>query len=116
MIRARGRLAELGEDQDAGPRQTAAQFERRLQAVVLRPGRHPDVDDGDVRRYGHGAAEELRGVAGAGDHVEAGVGKDPADALPQQDVVLAEGDAQGIIRLGTAHRALMEPSVSSEVR
>jgi hypothetical protein len=44
-----GRLGELGQDEDPGARQAAAQLHRRDEPVVLAPWGHPDVDDGHVR-------------------------------------------------------------------
>ena len=75
--------------------QLVAQLHRRAQAVVLVARRHLHVDHGDVGPVRERPAQEVVGVAGLGDDVEAGLGEQPRDALAQQDVVLADHDAQG---------------------
>ena len=41
------------------------------------------------------AARSGLGIAGLGDHVEAGLGEQPCDALAEEDRVVGEDDAQG---------------------
>ena len=73
-----------------------AQLHRRAQAVVLVARRHLDVDHGDVGPVRQRPAQEVLGVAGLRHHVEAGLVEQPHDALAQEDVVLADHDAQGL--------------------
>ena len=57
--------------------------------------RHPDVDDRDVRLVLADGGEQLRGVAGLGDDLEAGLGEQAGDALAQEDRVVGQGDPEG---------------------
>ena len=67
---------------------------RGAQTFVGVGGRHPDVDDRDVRVLLADGGEELRGVAGLGDDLESGLGEQAGDALAQQDRVVRERDPE----------------------
>jgi hypothetical protein len=54
--------------------------------------RHADVDDGDVRVVHGDVPQEILGVARLGADVEARVGEEPCDALPEQHRVVGEDD------------------------
>ena len=71
-----------------------AQRHRGAQTVVLAPGRHLYVDHGDVRPVRERLAQEVVGVAGLGDDVEARLAEQPREAFPQKDVVLSDHDSQ----------------------
>ena len=87
-----GLLEVLREHEHAGLGERVAQLDRRAQAVVLVGRRHLDVDDGDVGAMRARAAQEVVGVAGLRDDLEAGALEDARDPLAQQDVVLADHD------------------------
>ena len=88
-----GGLAELREDEHAGLGQAPTQLDGGDQAVVLAPGRHPDVDDRHVGAVRERPAQQVVGVAGLRDDVKPGAGEDARDALAHQDVVLPDRDA-----------------------
>ena len=80
------------QDQHAGLGERLAQLERRAQTVVRVRGRHLDVDDRDVGTMRTRAAQEVVGVAGLRDDVEARTLQDADDPLAEEDVVLADHD------------------------
>ena len=68
----------------------------RVQALGRARRRHPDVDDGGVRR---GAGDQLQqpvGVAGLPDDLDAGRRERAGERLPEQDRVVGEDYAHGI--------------------
>ena len=71
-----------------------AKLHRRAQAVVLVARRHLDVDHGDVGPVRQRPAQEVLRVAALRHHVEARLRQQPHHALAQEDVVLADHDAQ----------------------
>ena len=58
--------------------------------------RHLDVDDGDVRRRATDLVEELVGVLGLTDDVDAGVAEEVDDAFAGEQRVVGDYDAHGI--------------------
>src|SRR5919106_3586344 len=81
------------EDADLGP--PAPELDRGPQPVVQALGRHPDVDDRDVGTMRQRLAQKVVGVTRLGDDVVARLAEDPGDALPQEDVVLADHHTPG---------------------
>ena len=88
-------LDELREQQDPDRRQLLADGQRRAQAVVGVVGRHPHVDDRDVGLVGANLAQQVLGVTGLGDDLEAGVAEQPRRALAEQDRVVGDHDPHG---------------------
>src|SRR5216683_497606 len=86
----------LGEDEHPGTGMLGADLLRGDEALVGVGGRHADVDDGGVGLGGADRAQQRGGVAGLADHVDAGVGEQPGDALAGQHHVLGYDDAHGI--------------------
>ena len=72
---------------------------RGAQALVGVRRRHADVDDRDVGLVGAHLAQQLVGVAGLADDVEARVLEQARDARAQQHRVLGEDYAHGISAL-----------------
>ena len=70
------------------------------QPLVRLRRRHPDVDHGHVRLVHGDVTEQVVGVAGLRDDVEAGVVEQPRDALAQQHGVVGEDDADRASRRG----------------
>jgi hypothetical protein len=58
-------------------------------------GRHPDVDDGQLRLVLGHRLEQLRGVRHGRDDLEAAVGEHPGEPVPQQHRVLGDHDSHG---------------------
>ena len=56
--------------------------------------------------------EELRGVAGLGDDLEAGLGEQPGDPLAQEDASRRRGRSAGVIAVGISAR-IAAPDSSS---
>ena len=71
-----------------------ADLHGRTQSVVGVGRRHADVDDRDVRAVRADLAEELLGVTGLSDHVEALVLEHADHAPAQQDVIVGDHQAQ----------------------
>src|SRR5512132_281426 len=57
---------------------------------------HLDVDDGDVRALELDAAQEARSVLGFPHHVEAGVGEEAGEPLPQEHGIVGDDYPHGI--------------------
>ena len=68
---------------------------RRAQPLVGVRRRHADVDDRDVGLVGADLAQQVLGVAGLGDDLEARLLEQARDALAQQHAVVGEDDAHG---------------------
>src|SRR5687768_15580696 len=76
---------EHGEAGDAG-----ASLDGRLEALVTVARGHPDVHHRHVRAVLLGGPDQARTVAHGGDHLEAGVGEQPREALPEESRVLGD--------------------------
>jgi hypothetical protein len=87
-------LVELGQHQHTGLGPLAPQLDRRAQTVVPVARRHVHIGDHDRRAVRETLAQEIRGIAGLGDHVEASFGEQSHDPLAQQDIVLADHHPQ----------------------
>ncbi len=87
-------LVVLREHQHAGLRPLRAQLLGGAQAVVGAAGRHLHVDHDDVGSVRERLAQEVLGVAGGRDDVEALGGEQPLDPRAQQHVVLADHHSQ----------------------
>ena len=68
---------------------------RRAQALVGLGRRHADVDDGDVGLVHRDVTEQVLGVSGLRDDLEARLLEQPRDPLAQQHRVVREHDAHG---------------------
>ena len=66
-----------------------------LGALVGVGGRHPDVDDGDVRAVLGDGRLELLAVADQGDRLDAGLGQQPCESFAQQHRVIGDHDPHG---------------------
>ena len=58
-------------------------------------GGHLDVDHGEIRAPGLDEAQQDIGVAGHADHLEAALGEQPRQTVPQQRFVVGDHDAHG---------------------
>ena len=76
-----------------------------LEAFVRVGGWHPDVDDRDVRSVLADRSEQGLGVADLGDDIEAGLGQQPRDALPQEERVVGQDEAEGHAPFNSARMA-----------
>ena len=83
----------LGEHEHADLGVVAADLERRAQAVVGEVGRHPHVDDRDVRLVRADLAQQVRRVARASDDLDPRVLEQPRDALAEQQLVVGDHGA-----------------------
>src|SRR5262249_14714374 len=90
---------ELRQDEHAEPRVARPQVTRRAQALVRVRRRHADVHDCDVGVLVRDLAEQLLGVAGLADDVEAGLGEQPGDAFAEQQGIVGDHDPHGISAL-----------------
>ena len=72
-----------------------ADLGRGAQALVGVRRRHADVDDRDVGLVGADLAQQVLGVAGLGDDLEARLLEQPRDALAQQQAVVGQDYAHG---------------------
>ena len=89
------RLHVLGEDEHAGRLVVLADLLGRPQPLIGLRRRHPDVHDRDVRLVHRDVAQQILGVAGLRDDVEAGLHEQPGDSLAQEHRVVGEHDADG---------------------
>ena len=85
----------LGEHEHAGAGCERRIFGRRARALVVVVGRHPHVDDREVRLVLADQREQRVGVARAADDLVAGVLEQPGEALAQEHGVLGDHDAHG---------------------
>ena len=67
----------------------------RPQPLIGLRRRHPDVHDRNVRLVHRDVAQQILGVAGLRDDVEAGLHEQPGDSLAQEHRVVGEHDADG---------------------
>ena len=74
-----------------------ADLQRRAQAVVGVGRRHADVDDRHVGLVRVDLAQQVLGVAGLADHVEAPLLEQPHDPLAQEHRVVGDDYAHGIL-------------------
>ena len=93
----------LAEDEDGGARHAPPRLDRGAQTLVALGGRHPDVDDRDVRTMGDDGLDERRTVADLGDDRPAGLLDQPRDSLADERRVLGDDDAEW----GTVHGWMM---------
>ena len=70
---------------------------RRPQALVGVRRRHPDVDDRDVGLVGADLAQQVLGVAGLADDVEARLFEQAHETLAQQHGVIGDHDTQFVL-------------------
>src|SRR3954451_2910186 len=91
-----GRLEVLGEDEDGGARVSRADLARGAQALVGVVGRHADVGDHDVRVIASDLEQELLGVVGLADDLEAAALEDTGEAFAHEDGVVGDHDPHGI--------------------
>ena len=73
-----------------------ADLVRGAQALVGVGGRHPHVDDGDVRPVRADLAQQVLGVAGLAGDLEARLLQQPREALAQQHGVIGQHDAERV--------------------
>jgi len=99
-----------GEDQDPELRPAAPELDRREQPVVAATRRHLDVDDRDVGSQGDRLPEQVGSVARVTDDVEADLGEDASDALAEEEVVLADHDANRLRHIATVTRRHRAPA------
>src|SRR6516164_7642920 len=85
----------LRQDQDADPRVTLPDYHRRLQALVGVRGRHPDVDDRDVRVVAVHLFQQFGAVGGQPGDLEACLLEQPGQALAQDDGVVGDYYSHG---------------------
>ena len=84
----------LAEDEDGRARDQSAGFDRGAEPLVALGGRHPDVDDRDVRPMLDDGLHEGRAVTNLGDDDAPGVGDQARQALADEDRILGDDDAQ----------------------
>ena len=72
------------------PGKLRADLARRDEPLVGVGRRHPDVHDRDRGLVHRDVAQQVVGVVGLGEHLEAGLAEQPDDALAQQDRVLGD--------------------------
>jgi signal transduction histidine kinase len=75
--------------QDPDVRQLAADFPGGVQSFGVVVGWHPDIDHSEFRAELADQRDELVGVAGLPDHVEAGALQQADQTFPEQDVVVS---------------------------
>ena len=85
----------LGQHQDGDRRVLAPDDQRRPDALVGVGRRHPDVDDHQVGALLADGPQQLLGVGHGRDDLEAAVGQQLGQALPQQHGVLGDHDSHG---------------------
>jgi hypothetical protein len=83
----------LGEDEHAGPGESAPELERGTEPVIPTVRWHLNVDHRDIGPVRERPAQERLGVSCLGDDVEPGLGEDMCDSLSHQDVILTDYDA-----------------------
>jgi hypothetical protein len=112
-------LVVLRQDEHADLRMRAPDLDRSHQAVVAAARRHLDVGHDDVGAVRQHLAEQVVGVAGLRDGLEAGVGEQADDPFAHQHVVLADDHPHRlrhdptVVRSGAwrdPHLSLMRPS------
>jgi hypothetical protein len=80
----------LGQHQHADVRPLRSQRDNRPEAVVGVTWWHVDIGDHDRGAVRKALAEEILGIAGLSHDLAPGIGQQPGDALPEQDVVLTD--------------------------
>jgi hypothetical protein len=86
-------LEELGEQEHSNFRLAGPDPPRGLQAVVAVPWRHLDVRDHHVRPMGGSLPDQVVGVPGHADHVEARVLENVHDPFTNERLILAHYDS-----------------------
>jgi hypothetical protein len=86
----------LRENEDGGPRGPTPDLGRRVHALVLVIGRHPYVDDGEIRLVLSDDGHQGLGIAYPCDDLMSGILKQSCEPLAKQDGVLRDHDPHGI--------------------
>ena len=106
-----GDLDVLREHHQPGLRPGTSYVDRGTQPLVGVAGRHPDVDDADVRALLEGGGDERRPVGHRADHLVAGLGEQQLESLAQQQRVVRDHDPHSVILLGgSSRRASSRPT------
>src|SRR5215467_9387288 len=81
------------QDQGADLGEFCTDLPRSIQALGQITRWHPDVDDGQVRMLLTDLRQQFVGIAGLADHVKPRAPQQACYALPEQRVVVGQGDA-----------------------